>query len=180
MVNYTKPTKEKKWQLWNNMNTRCYNANYHQTRPGYADCTICDEWLDDKKRFYEWVDRNFYVIDGEPTVELDKDILVKGNKMYSPDTCIFVPKRINDLFCHIGGRTDNGLPTGVTYSEKTGKFIPILSIDNKTKKLGFFDTPEEAFLMYKKHKEAEIVHIADVYKDVIPDKLYQAMIEWDV
>lgn len=103
------------------MKTRCYNPNYHKDRPGYAECMICDEWLDDKRRFYEWVDRNFYMIEGEPTVELDKDILVQGNKLYSPETCIFVPKRINDLFCHINGHTDNGLPTGVTYSKKTGK-----------------------------------------------------------
>lgn len=162
------------------MKTRCYNQNYHRERPGYAACTICDEWLEDKRRFYEWVDRNFYVIDGEPTVELDKDILIKGNKLYSPETCIFVPKRINDLFCHINGHTENGLPTGVMYSKKTDKFIATISIDKKNKTLGFFETPEEAFAEYKKHKEAEIIHTADIYKDVIPEQLYKAMLAWDL
>lgn len=180
MVNYIEPTREKKWQLWGNMKTRCYNQNYHKERPGYAACTICDEWLEDKRKFYEWVDRNFYVIDGEPTVELDKDILIKGNKLYSPETCIFVPKRINDLFCHINGHTENGLPTGVMYSEKTGKYIAKTCIDKKKKTLGFFETPEEAFAEYKKHKEAEIIHTADIYKDVIPEQLYKAMIAWDL
>ncbi|URW85616.1 hypothetical protein M5E86_18495 [Blautia wexlerae] len=104
MVNYKKPSKEQKYNLKSNMKTRCYNENYHKTRPDYEECTVCDEWLDDKKLFYEWVDHNFYEIEGEPTVELDKDILVPGNKVYSPDTCIFVPKRINDLFVHIHGR----------------------------------------------------------------------------
>ena len=180
MVNYVRPTKEKKWQLWNNMKTRCYNPNYHQTRPGYADCTICDEWLDDKKRFYGWADRNFYMIEGEPTVELDKDILVRGNKLYSPDTCIFVPKRINDLFTHVNGYTDNGLPTGVVYSKKTGKYMAVISIDRKRTPLGFFETPEEEFAKYKRHKEAEIIHVADTYKDLIPEQLYRAMVTWDV
>ena len=189
MVNYTKPTKEQRYNLKNNMKTRCYNTNYHKVRPDYKDCTICDEWLDDKKSFYEWVDHNFYEIEGEPTVELDKDILVPGNKVYSPDTCIFVPKRINDLFVHIHGRKKNGLPTGVTYSKKTGKYQAAVresckdtdSKDEdkkKTVRLGFFDTIEEAYEVYKTHKMAEIIYIADCYKDVIPDKLYQAMINW--
>ena len=132
---------------------------------------------------------NGYEIEGEPTAELDKDILVPGNKIYSPDTCIFVPKRINDLFVHIHGRKKNGLPTGVTYSKKTGKYQATVrescetedSENTKKKKgvqLGYFDTIEEAYEVYKAHKLAEIIYIADCYKDVIPDKLYQAMINW--
>ena len=186
MVNYTQPTIEQKYNLKHNMKTRCYNANYHKTRPDYEGCSICDEWLEDKKSFYEWVDHNYYWIKGEPSVELDKDILVPGNKVYSPDTCIFVPKRINDLFVHIHGRKKNGLPVGVIYSEKTGKYKACIrkSYDNKDGKkkntcLGHYDTPQEAYEVYKHHKTAEIVYIADKYKDVIPDKLYQAMINWE-
>ena len=88
MVNYTQPTMEQKYNLKNNMKTRCYNANYYQIWKNYEGCSICDEWLEDKKSFYEWVDHNYYVIKGEPSVELDKDIIVPGNKVYSPDTCI--------------------------------------------------------------------------------------------
>lgn len=166
------------------MKTRCYNPNYHKVKPGYKDCTICNEWLDDRELFYEWVDMNFYKIKGEPTVELDKDILLPGNKIYGPDTCIFVPKRINDLFVHIHGRVDNGLPTGVTYSEKTGtyKVSAMLTCDDSDKKknviLGYYDTIEEAFDVYKEHKKAEIIYIADLYRRKIPEQLYQAMVNW--
>lgn len=184
MVNYQKTSKEKKYQLWGNMKTRCYNPNYHKVKPGYKDCTICNEWLDDRELFYEWVDMNFYKIKGEPTVELDKDILLPGNKIYGPDTCIFVPKRINDLFIHIHGRVDNGLPAGVTYSEKTGtyKVSAMLTCDDSDKKknvvLGYYDTIEEAFDVYKEHKKAEIIYIADLYRRKIPEQLYQAMVNW--
>lgn len=184
MVNYQKASKEKKYQLWYNMKTRCYNPNYHKVKPGYKDCTICNEWLDDRELFYEWVDMNFYKIKGEPTVELDKDILLPGNKIYGPDTCIFVPKRINDLFIHIHGRVDNGLPAGVTYSEKTGtyKVSAMLTCDDSDKKknvvLGYYDTIEEAFDVYKEHKKAEIIYIADLYRRKIPEQLYQAMVNW--
>ena len=184
MVNYQKASKEKKYQLWYNMKMRCYNPNYHKEKPGYKDCTICNEWLDDRELFYEWVDMNFYKIKGEPTVELDKDILLPGNKIYGPDTCIFVPKRINDLFIHIHGRVDNGLPAGVTYSEKTGtyKVSAMLTCDDSDKKknvvLGYYDTIEEAFDVYKEHKKAEIIYIADLYRRKIPEQLYQAMVNW--
>ena len=85
------------------------------------------------------------------------------------------------------GRKKNGLPTGVIYSKKTGKYQATVresckddEVGKKKKsvKLGFFDTPEEAYEVYKAHKMAEIIYIADCYKDVIPDKLYQAMINW--
>lgn len=178
MVNYIKPTKDKKAQLYSNMNTRSYNPNYHAAKQSYKGCSICDEWLDDRTKFYEWVDHNFYTIDGEPTVELDKDILVRGNKMYSPDTCVFAPKRINDLFVHVDAIDKNGLPTGVTYSEKTGKYKATIRKNGKNTVLGFFDTPEEARAEYEKHKQAEIIHIADEYKDKIPSKLYDAMIHY--
>lgn len=88
MVNYTKPTREQKYNLLNNMKTRCYNPNYHKVRPDYKECSVCDEWLDNHIAFYEWVDHNYYKIKGEQSVQLDKDILVPGNKVYSPDTCI--------------------------------------------------------------------------------------------
>lgn len=185
MVNYTKPTREQKYNLLNNMKTRCYNPNYHKVRPDYKECSVCDEWLDNHIAFYEWVDHNYYKIKGEQSVQLDKDILVPGNKVYSPDTCIFVPQSINDLFINVHGWKKNGLPVGVTYSKKTGKYRATInksydSVDDKKKLtvLGYYETPQEAYEVYKQHKRAEIIYIADSYKNVIPDKLYQAMINW--
>ena len=192
MVNYKKPSKEKKQQLIHNMKTRCYNKNYHKVNPNYAGCTVCDEWLEDKEAFYAWIDNNFYEREEDFTVQLDKDILVPGNKIYSPNTCIFAPKRINALFAGIHGRSirENNFPVGVGYEKHGNQYkyrvrpwLTDMNSDDeelKTRKvhLGFFDTIEEAYEVYKTHKMAEIIYIADSYKDVIPDKLYQAMINW--
>ena len=111
--------------------------------------------------------------------------MVPGNTVYSPDTCIFVPQSINDLFINVHGWKKNGLPVGVTYSKKTGKYRATInksydSVDGKKKLtvLGYYETPQEAYEVYKQHKRAEIIYIADSYKNVIPDKLYQAMINW--
>ena len=193
MVNYTKPTKKQKYRLKGNMKTRCYSEKYHEVKPEYKGCTVCEEWLNDKKSFYEWVDQNFYKIEGEETVQLDKDILVPGNKVYSPETCIFAPKAINDLFVRIHKKKKNGLPVGVTYCKSKQKYRVSMSKtcdkdkkktkdEGKSKKkiviLGYYDTITEAYEVYKKHKMAEIIYIADMYKDKIPEKLYQAMINW--
>ena len=114
---------------------------------------------------------------------LAKDILVKGNKEYAPDKCIFVPERINILF--IKRDNDRGeYPIGVTYHRDRGKYEARCSIKtkngNKQKYLGSYNTPEEAFLAYKEFKEAYIKQVADEYKERIPNRLYEALYKYEV
>ena len=110
---------------------------------------------------------------------LDKDILVKGNKEYAPDKCIFVPKRINNLF--INSKTVRGnYPIGVHHDKRYNKYIARCNTSNDRKYLGCYNTPEEAFLAYKEFKEAYIKEVADEYKGCIPDRLYKAMYAWTV
>lgn len=160
-------------RIYNNMYNRCYNEKIHETRPWYKDCTVCDEWLQDKYAFYDWVnDGNFYIIDGEKTVELDHDILVKGNKIYSPDTCIFVPKSINSMFGGSSKKKNNGLPVGVV--QVGAKYRPQVKGYRTT-----YETPEEAWKIYAEHKKARIIVMADEYVGKIPYKLYEAMLNWE-
>lgn len=121
---------------YQNMFSRCYNEHVHEMKPWYADCTICPEWYTDisadnpdnagREAFAYWVnDGNFYVVDGEPTVELDHDILVKGNTVYGPETCIFVPKTINATFGGMSRKRkkyDLDLPTGVWRSQSGDQY----------------------------------------------------------
>ena len=114
---------------------------------------------------------------------LDKDILHKGNKIYSSNTCIFVPNRINVLFTNCK-KTRGNYPIGVTKNDNN-RFrarCNILDDNNKIKSvhLGYFGTPEEAFNAYKIFKENYIKEVADEYKDKIPNKLYEAMYNWRV
>lgn len=166
-----KVSMKKKNQLWTNMYQRCYSDKYHDRSPQYKGCSIYDKWLNDRKKFYKWVDKNFYKY-GDEQIDLDKDILVRGNKVYSPDTCIFAPHSINTHF--------ENLTAEPKYNDKTGKWGIGIYIGGKTVNLGYFDTAEEAKLEYIKHKEASILAKAELYKDGIPDKLYQAMINWKI
>ena len=161
--------RNKKNSMWHNMYDRCYSEKYHERSPQYKDCTMCDEWLDDKESFFDWVDENYYTY-GDEQIDLEKDILVKGNKIYSPDTCIFAPHSINTYF--------EKLTRKPVYLEKLDKWKAEIWIEGKTINLGYYDTEEKAKEVFIKHKEAAILAKADIYKDGIPRALYDAMVNW--
>ena len=138
---------------------------------------MCEEWHN-FQNFARWVEENIYFIDRDK-INLDKDILQKGNKIYSPDTCIFVPQKINTLFCK-ANKIRGKYPVGVSYSKINEKFQSKISKRNKTIHLGFFNTSEEAFYAYKKEKERYIKEVADDYKPYIPQKLYEAMYRYEI
>ena len=94
----------KEYQVWNNLLARCYSDKQRKLHPAYEGCTVCDEWLNFQV-FSEWCNENYYAIDNE-RVHIDKDILFKGNTLYSPETCLFVPQRINMIFMKKSKNTD--------------------------------------------------------------------------
>lgn len=123
--------------------------------------------------------RQFWRKVGSEQLDLDKDILCKGNKVYGPETCVFVPHTVNTLL--LNSRRKRGrYPLGVNYEKKKGKYCAELNTDGRTVKLGHFNTAEEAFMEYKRHKEAVIIVTADRYKGKIPDKAYNAMMNWKI
>lgn len=85
---------KKSYRCWSHMLERCYSEKYHKMRPSYVDCEVCEEWLC-YETFEKWYDNNYYELPSGERVELDKDILVRGNKIYSPQTCVFLPQTIN-------------------------------------------------------------------------------------
>ena len=166
------------YYYWQSMLRRCYSDEYHMKQPTYIGCSVIDEWLNFQV-FAEWFDKNYYTVRNEK-MELDKDILCKGNKVYSPTTCVFVPKSINCLF------TKNDVnrgeyPIGIT--EHFGKLeVACNNFNGKRKYLGLFNKNEVslAFLTYKEYKESIIKEVADMFKNDIPQKLYDAMYKYKV
>lgn len=165
------------YQIWQKMMQRCYDTKFHNKQPTYSDVYICEEWML-YENFKKWFDDNYYKIDDEEMC-LDKDILIKGNKIYSSETCVFVPKRINNLFTK--RQNDRGkYCIGVTYHKRLGRFIARCNILNGRAHIGCYDTEIEAFNAYKIFKETYIKSIAEKYKNKIPEKLYKAMMEYEV
>lgn len=170
----------KVYTCWISMLKRCYEERFQQKSPTYKGCTVTEEWHC-FQTFAKWYEENYYQVDNEE-MALDKDILVKGNKVYGPETCVFVPPIINGTFTKRKNKKSN-LPLGITAkSDKSGKFVA-RCVNYKTGKreyVGEFKSLEEAFKAYKECKEKYIKELADDYRDKIPEKLYNAMYNYKV
>ena len=172
----------KAYTVWYSMLQRCYEPYYLNEHPTYRDCIVCKEWLC-FQNFCEWFYKYYYECNGEKMC-LDKDILIKGNKIYSPNTCIFVPERINSLIIKCDANRGK-YPIGVNWHKATNKFsvqCRIVDKNNKKKQeyLGIYDTIEEAFKVYKNFKENYIKKIANEYKESIPKEVYDALYKYKV
>lgn len=172
----------KLFDTWSGMLQRCYSEKYQLKKPSYIGCEVKEYWFN-LQNFGKWYEENYYEIEGQQ-IHLDKDILVKGNKIYSPSTCIFVPERINSLFTKCD-KVRGNLPMGVIEDGKTHHFRARCStLDNNCKlkrvELGSYKTPQEAFIHYKIFKENYIKQVANEYKTYIPKELYDAMYRWEV
>ena len=169
------------YKIWKSMLERCYDEKEHKRHPTYKDCSMCEEWHNFQK-FAEWYYNNYYEVEGERMC-IDKDILVKHNKIYSPDTCIFAPNTINNLFIK-SNKTRGDSVIGTT--SKNGKYMVQCWLINpqtgksKQKYLGCYDTQEKAFEIYKYYKEKNIKEVADYFEKHIPNKLYLAMYNYEV
>lgn len=162
------------YRTWKSMLERCYSDKYHQKEPAYICCSVCEEWKV-YSVFKRWFDENY--VEG---YALDKDILVKGNKVYSPDTCCFVPNEINALFIKHDGKRGK-YPIGVSANNK--KFCARINVFQKGSVwLGSFNTPKEAFVAYKFAKEAHIKEMATQYFNdgKITEKVYNALMNYRV
>lgn len=153
--------------------SRCYRTNFQEFH--YIVCSVCKEWHN-FQNFAEWFYENY----NPETMQgwhLDKDILVKGNKIYSPETCCFVPQEINNLFPNKPSKRGD-YPVGVKKAKN--RFTAVVSINGKNKFIGSFKTPEEAFAAYKVAKEKHIRNKAEEWRDLISEQVYQAMYNYKV
>lgn len=160
------------YHVWRNMLDRCYNkkcCNYKNY--GAVGVTVCEEWKS-YAVFKEWFNDNYYELDDE-RVELDKDILIDGNNIYSPNTCIFVPIIINLMFK--GHKRKNDLPKGI--KRKGKKYTARITKHKQEYYLGIFNTKEEAYSSYINARNLYILELAEFYKETIPNRLYKRLIE---
>ena len=160
------------YNIWYHMVTRCYDPKYHEKRSTYKDCKV-EDYLLNFQHMATWIDENYYEVPGE-VMCLDKDILCKRNKVYSRETCIFVPERINLLFT----KRDNDRgkdPIGV-YQSPSGNYQAYCNNGyGKQIKLGSYKTKEEAFEVYKQYKEKVIKEVIDSYEGRIPEPYYSKL-----
>jgi hypothetical protein len=169
-------TKDKCFLTWRNMLKRCYSQEQKYDNYREQEIEVCLEWHD-FYNFKQWYDRNYYEVEGEK-MHLDKDIITKGNKMYCPENCVFVPEKINRLYIK-DKRHRGDLPIGVTYSKKRNMYQASCGIDGKKNKSLHKDV-YSAFNAYKTLKENHARSVAQEYKDKIPPKIYNSIMMFTV
>lgn len=140
------------YRTWKQMIRRAYDPKYLVTRPKYAGVNVCDEWRS-FSNFKEWMVNQEWA-----GLELDKDIIKPGNRVYGPDLCVFVTGYVNSLMQSKRARSSD-MPTGVGLT-KYGSYVVHIWIMNKRKYLGYFKTPEQASAKYVSAKKAEIIKVA--------------------
>ena len=157
------------YNTWHDMLKRCYNEGSKDKFPAYFGiCKVCNHWLN-MQNFSEWFDEKKYEC-GE-RLHIDKDILYVGNKIYSKDTCILVPQRINMLFTNKPNRF--GLPSGIS-PIANGRY----SVKYNGKLIGNADSLEEAVIMHEVEKQKAIIRITKEYKEILPVEVYDALMSW--
>lgn len=173
----------KEFNCWRNMLKRCYSEEYKDHEPTYKDCKVCEEllyfsnfyeWLHSQENFDKWLNLKYSAI--------DKDILVKGNKIYSPETCCLVPNNVNVLFIK-SDATRGNFPIGVSFNKEKGQFIVRCNNGNsKMVTVGETLDSVKGFYMYKEYKENVIKQVAqeEYNKGNITKRCYDAMMSYEV
>ena len=167
----------KEYTLWRNMLERCYSDTFKKKQPTYEGCEVGDKFKS-YEYFYEWC--HIQIGFANKDWQLDKDLLIKGNKVYSESTCVFIPREINQVLTKCTASRGEHL-IGV-YWCKTNKAFKAQVSKNKGKRehLGYFKTETEAFNAYKQAKEAFIKERANNWRGKIDDRAYKALMSYTV
>ena len=167
----------KEYNLWQSMLRRCYSDTYKKKNPTYINCEVSDKFKS-YEYFYEWCQSQ--VGFGNEGWHLDKDLLIKSNKVYSENTCIFIPAEINSLLTKREVSRGEHL-IGVSWSETNKAFVAMVNKNKGNSKwLGYFKTEIEAFNAYKQAKEAFVKEQAEKWKGYIADRAYEALMNYEV
>ena len=167
----------KEYVLWVHMLQRCYSDSFKKKRPTYEGCEVSDNFKS-YEYFYEWCQNQIGF--GIQSFELDKDLLVKGNKVYSEDTSIFIPAEINSLLTKRTASRGGHL-IGVYWNKREKAFVARVNKGKgKRENLGYFKTEIEAFNSYKTAKESFIKEQAEKWKSQIDVRAYNALMNYEV
>lgn len=164
---------------WSRLQQRCKKGVTQRNSPTYTECS---NGFKDYQDFAGWCQEQMGYGNKENSGKfwhLDKDILVKGNKVYSRNTCCFVPKYLNTLLQKREAMRGE-YPIGV-YKDGdyyVGRLGRLLLYDDSLRKR--FKSPEQAFLFYKEQKEKYIKEVADFYRDQVDPRVYEALYKYEV
>ena len=169
--------KTKEYELWTHMLERCYSDAFKKKRPTYEGCEVSNKFKS-YEYFYEWCHSQIgFGVEGW---HLDKDLLIKGNKVYSENTCVFLPHEINQILVKRTASRGEHL-IGVHWHNASKAFVAqVGKSKGKQEWLGVFKTEIEAFNAYKTAKESFVKEQANKWKSQIDERAYNALMNYQV
>ena len=155
---------QKSYETWRSMIDRCYNKRKDgQNDSYYGIVEVCKEWHN-YQNFAEWYYENYYSV-GEESMCLDKDTVCRDNKIYSPETCVFLPKKLNVAFIKI---SQDEFWINEINSSRTKGFSCQITLNGKPKYLGIFDTKEELIKHKNTIRREHLLGLVSEYEEKIP------------
>lgn len=148
------------YSRWRSMYERCYSPYYQTVGTTYIGCSVSNDWLYFSE-FRSWMELQ----DWEGKV-LDKDLLVRGNKVYGPDTCVFIDQKVNNFLTEKPNKNSD-LPIGVTpYSKDRSRYKAQCGSDGKMQYLGIFNSSQEAHEAWLSFKLEQACFLAQDQSDI--------------
>ena len=163
----------KPYLLWQTMLYRCYSPKKLAISPSYSGCSVSDDFKQ-YHVFHEWVVNQYGY--NNHRWELDKDVLCPGNKIYSAESCVFIPHELNSLITPITTKKFHG----VTWHKRDKIYIAKITKKNKGVEIGRFSTIEEASQAYVNAKQSYIRSVVESYKDQLRPDVYDAICAYKV
>ena len=176
---YSQKEHRKLYDLWIRMLQRCYDPKFHIKNPTYKGCTVAKRWHN-FQNFCEDIEQMVGYDKLKDMWQLDKDILFRDNIHYSRKTCVLVPSYLNKILTNSAAARGD-YPMGVSYSKSAKKHYKArCSVLGKEKYFGCFETVQEAFFVVKKNKEQEIKRVANLYKNELDLRAYDALMHYQI
>ena len=166
------------YKIWHSLLRRCYDIDFQKNHSTYMGCTVAKRWHNFQNFCEDYINMIGY---GIYDWQIDKDIIFKGNKLYSRKRCFLIPRHINSLLtkrdacrgdCCIGVTLDK---YNANYPYKAH-----CCVNGKVTTVGLFKTENEAFAAYKSFKEKEIKRVAKLYKNQIAPQAYKSLLKYEV
>lgn len=161
---------------WKNMIDRCYSPNMLNRNKTYINVYVSENFKS-FSYFHDWCHKQTGF--NNNGWNLDKDLLIKRNNIYSEDLCVFLPKEINQILVK-SNASRGDLPIGVSFDKRRGLFESCIRMNGRKSFLGYFNSEIKAHLEYKKAKEAYIKEVAQKWESHIDKRAFQALINYRV
>lgn len=165
---------DKAYGAWHSILTRCLSPRVKAIRPTYADCKVHEDWQY-YQNFKEWF-YNQVGYDSEG-YQVDKDLLVRGNLLYSADTCCLIPRDLNVFLARL---PVYGCTTRINFKVNICKYSVVVWYEGCEYELGYFKTYKQAFLELKTFKEQKLKEFAEKYKGLVSDRVYERLMTYEI